>query len=179
MADGLSCQLSASHNADVQVEEYLWSTTAMQQPVQTSEPNYVMQFSEAGEYAVLLTIVTESGARFTKQKVVVVAEQPYANVDISFSQHNASLKLSTTNADQLGEQYQFIWLLNDKQITAKQLETELATLATDYTVKLQVLIAGEVVKEVSQTIYVFEDIGLDFVWKSSSDSPLKFAFQSL
>lgn len=179
LADGLSCQLSASHNADVQVEEYLWSTTAMQQPVQTSEPNYVMQFSEAGEYAVLLTIVTESGARFTKQKVVVVAEQPYANVDISFSQHNASLKLSTTNADQLGEQYQFIWLLNDKQITAKQLETELATLATDYTVKLQVLIAGEVVKEVSQTIYVFEDIGLDFVWKSSSDSPLKFAFQSL
>ncbi|RZQ51536.1 hypothetical protein C1E23_19115 [Pseudoalteromonas phenolica] len=179
VADGLSCQLSASHNADVQVEEYLWSTTAMQQPVQTSEPNYIMQFSEAGEYAVLLTIVTESGARFTKQKVVVVAEQPYANVDISFSQHNASLKLSTTNADQLGEQYQFIWLLNDKQITAKQLETELATLATDYTVKLQVLMAGKLVKEVSQTIYVYEDIGLDFTWQSNTEQPLRFSFKSL
>ena len=113
----------------------------------TASTNLRAQFSEAGEYAVLLTIVTESGARFTKQKVVVVAEQPYANVDISFSQHNTSLKLSTTNADQLGEQYQFIWLLNDKQITAKQLETELATLATDYTVKLQVLMAGKLLKK--------------------------------
>lgn len=179
LTDGLSCQLSASHNTDVQVEEYLWFTTAMQQPIQTSEPNYVMQFSEAGEYTVLLSIVTESGARFTKQKVVVVAEQPYANVDISFSQHNASLKLATTNADQLGEQYQFIWLLNDKQITAKQLETELVTLATDYTVKLQVLMAGKLVKEVSQTIYVYEDIGLDFTWQSNTEAPLKFSFSSI
>lgn len=179
VAEGLSCQLSATHNGETQVEAYLWSTTTMQEPAKTSAPHYVMQFTEAGEYSVSLTLVTESGARFTKQKVVTVAELPYADVAISFSQHNATLKLETENSDSLGAQYQFVWLLNGEQITAKQLETELATLATDYEVKLQVLMAGEVVKEVSQTIYVFEDIGLDFAWQNSSDNPLKFSFQSL
>jgi hypothetical protein len=151
----------------------------MSEPVKTSAPHYVMQFSEAGEYTVLLTVVTESGARFTKQKSVTVTELPYADVAISFSQHNATLKLETENSDSLGGQYQFVWLLNGEQITAKQLETELATLATDYVVKLQVLMAGEVVKEVSQTIYVFEDIGLDFAWQNSANNPLQFSFQSL
>lgn len=179
VAEGLSCQLSATHNSETQVEAYLWSTSVMSEPVKTSAPHYVMQFSEAGEYTVLLTVVTESGARFTKQKSVTVTELPYADVAISFSQHNATLKLETENSDSLGGQYQFVWLLNGEQITAKQLETELATLATDYVVKLQVLMAGEVVKEVSQTIYVFEDIGLDFAWQNSANNPLRFSFQSL
>jgi len=179
VADGLSCQFSATHDADTQVAEYVWSIGEVQEPVTTLEPNYVMQFLESGEYSVLLTVVIESGARFTIQKMVTVDEAPYEDVAISFSQHNATLKLETENSDSLSGQYQFVWLLNGEQTTAKQLETELATLATDYVVKLQVLLAGEVVKEVSQTIYVFEDIGLDFAWKSSSDSPLKFAFQSL
>ncbi|MAD90397.1 MAG: hypothetical protein CMK64_11890 [Pseudoalteromonas sp.] len=179
VAEGLSCQLTATHNSETQVEAYLWSTSVMSEAVKTAEPHYVMQFPEAGEYSVLLTLVTESGARFTKQKSVTVAELPYADVAISFSQHNATLKLETENSDSLGGQYQFVWLLNGEQITAKQLETELATLATDYVVKLQVLMAGEVVKEVSQTIYVFEDIGLDFAWQNSANNPLQFSFRSL
>ena len=59
---------------------------------------------------------------------------------------------------------------------SKSALTELLTLTTDYTLKQQLLMVGRQVKEFSQTIYVYEDIGLDFTWQSNSENSLLFSF---
>ncbi|TLX48950.1 hypothetical protein C1E24_00125 [Pseudoalteromonas phenolica] len=178
-AEGLTCQLTATHNSNISVKAYVWSLVAQKESISTSEPYYEIQFTEAGTYDVMLTLVTVSGAKFTHHRAVTVEELPHEKINILFSQHNAILKLEVSNEDNLGDQYQLVWLLNGEQVTSQQLEKELTTLATDYMVKLQVFMAGKLVKEVSQSIYVYADIGLDFTWQSNTEKPLKFSFSSL
>ncbi|ALO43730.1 M4 family metallopeptidase [Pseudoalteromonas phenolica] len=179
VAEGLTCQLTATHNANTSVKAYVWSLVSQAESISTSDPYYEMQFTEAGTYDVMLTLVTVTGAQFTHQRAVTVEELPHEKIAILFSQHNSILKLEVSNEDNLGDQYQLVWLLNGEQVTSKQLEKELTTLATDYMVKLQVFMAGELVKEVSQSIYVYADIGLDFTWQNNTEKPLEFSFSSL
>ena len=157
----------------------MWSLVAQKESINTSEPYYEMQFTKAGTYDVMLTLVTVTGAQFTHQRAVTVEELPHEKIAILFAQHNATLKLAVSNEDNLGDQYQLVWLLNGEQVTSKQLEKELTTLATDYMVKLQVFMAGKLVKEISRSIYVYADIGLDFTWQNNTEKPLKFSFSSL
>ncbi len=178
-AEGLTCQLTATHNTNISVKAYVWSLVAQKESINTSEPYYEMQFTKAGTYDVMLTLVTVTGAQFTHQRAVTVEELPHEKIAILFAQHNATLKLAVSNEDNLGDQYQLVWLLNGEQVTSKQLEKELTTLATDYMVKLQVFMAGKLVKEVSRSIYVYADIGLDFTWQNNTEKPLKFSFSSL
>ncbi|TMO53440.1 M4 family metallopeptidase [Pseudoalteromonas phenolica] len=179
VAEGLTCQLTATHNANTSVKAYVWSLVSQAESISTSDPYYEMQFTEAGTYDVMLTLVTVTGAQFTHQRAVTVEELPHEKIAILFSQHNSILKLEVSNEDNLGDQYQLVWLLNGEQVTSKQVEKELTTLATDYMVKLQVFMAGELVKEVSQSIYVYADIGLDFTWQNNTEKPLEFSFSSL
>ena len=178
-AEGLTCQLTATHNTNISVKAYVWSLVAQKESINTSEPYYEMQFTKAGTYDVMLTLVTVTGAQFTHQRAVTVEELPHEKIAILFAQHNATLKLAVSNEDNLGDQYQLVWLLNGEQVTSKQLEKELTTLATDYMVKLQVFMAGKLVKEISRSIYVYADIGLDFTWQNNTEKPLKFSFSSL
>ncbi|MFY8300215.1 M4 family metallopeptidase [Pseudoalteromonas sp. SS15] len=179
-AQNTKCILQASHAELADPFEYQWVINNESFKKESNAP-LEYDFTEYGEFDISLVMSKVDGtAEFSTSKKVSLSQPlPHENITIMARQHNDSVSLSIANADRFGEEYELIWWLDGEKFTARQIEKQLAQLASDYEVKLQIRLAGKVVKEVSHRVYMHADIGLDFKWTNDSSKPLLFSFQSL
>ena len=179
-AQNTKCVLLASHAELAAPFEYQWVINNESFKKESNVP-FEYDFAEYGEFDVSLVMSKVDGtAEFSTSKKVSLSQPlPHENITIMARQHNDNVSLSIANVDRFGEEYEIIWWLDGEKFTTRQIEKQLAQLASDYEVKLQIRLAGKVVKEVSHSVYMHADIGLDFKWTNDSSKPLLFSFQSL
>ena len=179
-AQNTKCILQASHAELADPFEYQWVINNELFKKESNAP-FEYDFAEYGEFDVSLVMSKLDGtAEFSTSKKVSLSQPlPHENITIMVRQHNDNVSLSIANVDRFGEEYELIWWLDGEKFTTRQIEKQLAQLASDYEVKLQIRLAGKVVKEVSHSVYMHADIGLDFKWTNDSSKPLLFSFQSL
>ncbi|WP_164518111.1 hypothetical protein, partial [Pseudoalteromonas rubra] len=101
--------------------------------------------------------------------------QAVPELEVAISQHNNTLVLSVQSGDVSDLTY--IWELNGETVSGAQASAALTQLGQSYPVLLKVMRGEQVIAQVEQEIYVYQDIELDFSWQQVDDtSPLTFSF---
>ncbi|QTL35497.1 M4 family metallopeptidase [Pseudoalteromonas viridis] len=171
--NGLTCVLQLRHSAPPGPVTYQWQLDG--QLIQRSDNTpFEFSFDKPGEHPVTVVMQMQNGqVQISHQQVLTLQAVP--ELEVAISQYNNTLVLSVQSGDVSDLIY--IWELNGETMSGAQASAALTQLGQSYPVLLKVMRGEQVIAQVEQEIYVYQDIELDFSWQQVDDAlPLTFSF---